>query len=169
MSMLKIRKYGDPVLRKKCRHIDEITLEVAKLASDMLETMYANRGVGLAACQVGVPVRMCVIDVRPEGNKKPLILINPRIISKKGVFTEVEGCLSFPGIAAEIKRHRHVKVNAINEKGLPVVIEGRDLLSKALQHEIDHLDGKVFIARLPLLKKFRVQYEIRKRKKAGQW
>lgn len=169
MSILKIYKYGEPVLKKKCLPVKEITPEIKKLAADMLETMYANMGVGLAACQVGVPDRICVIDIRPEGKRKPIVLINPKIIDKSGKMLEEEGCLSFPGIVARIKRYKNVKVSAVNENGLPVIVEGEYLLSKALQHEIDHLDGKVFISRLPIYKKLQVQYQIRKRKKLGEW
>ena len=169
MSVLKICKYGEPVLKKKCIPVKEITPEIKKLIVDMLETMYANLGLGLAANQVGALDRICVIDVRPEGKRKPIVLINPKIVEKKGVVTEEEGCLSFPGIAAEIKRNRNVKVAAINENGMPIVVEGRDMLSKALQHELDHLDGVVFISKLPFYKKLKVQYEIRKRKKNGEW
>ncbi|MCB4792109.1 MAG: peptide deformylase [Elusimicrobia bacterium] len=169
MSILKIYKYGEPILKKKCLPVKEITPEIKKLAGDMLETMYINNGVGLAASQVGVPDRICVIDVRPEGKRKPLVLINPKITDKSGKMLEEEGCLSFPGIAASIKRHKNVKVSAINENGMPVIVEGAGLLSKALQHELDHLDGKVFISRLPIYKKLHVQYLIRKRKKLGEW
>jgi peptide deformylase len=169
MSVLKIHKYGEPVLKKKCLPVKEITPQIKELIADMLETMYANMGLGLAANQVGALDRICVIDVRPEGKRKPIVLINPKIVEKKGVVTEEEGCLSFPGIAAEIKRNRNVKVSAINETGMPIVVEAKDMLSKALQHELDHLDGIVFINKLPFYKKIKVQYEIRKRKKNGEW
>lgn len=169
MSILKIVKYGDPVLKKKCKPVESVTPEIKKLASDMLDTMYANSGIGLAACQVGVPLRICVIDTKPGGNKKPIVLINPRIISTKGTLQEEEGCLSFPSIVTAIKRYKEVKVNAINEDGLPVVVDGQDLLSRALQHEIDHLDGKVFISRLPFFDSLKMKYIIAKRKKQGNW
>ncbi|MBN1622185.1 MAG: peptide deformylase [Endomicrobiales bacterium] len=169
MSILKIRKYGDSVLRKKCKPIKQITPEIKKLISDMFDTMYANSGVGLAASQVGVPLRLLIIDTKPAGKKQPLVLINPRIIRKSGKIYEVEGCLSFPGIATEIKRYKNVTVNAINEEGLPIIVEGKELLSRAIQHEIDHLEGIVFTKRMPLLKRFKIQYEIRKRKKQGMW
>ena len=169
MGVLKIFKYGEPVLKKKCVPVKEITPKIKELIADMLETMYANMGVGLAANQVGALDRICVIDVRPEGKRNPIVLINPKIVEKNGVVTEEEGCLSFPGISAEIKRHRNVKVSAINETGMPIIVEGKDILSKALQHELDHLDGIVFINKLPIYKKLKVQYEIRKRKKNGEW
>lgn len=169
MSILKICKYGDPVLKKKCKPVAELNQDIKKLAADMLETMYAAPGAGLAANQVGVPLRMCVIDVKPDGRRQPLVLINPVIKEKKGRMTDDEGCLSFPGISAMVKRFRNIKVEAVNEKGMPVVVEGSDLLARALQHELDHLDGKVFIDYLTLFKKMQIKSEIRKRKKAGTW
>ena len=169
MSVVEIRKYPDPRLRKKCKPVVEITPEIYKLIANLIDTMYSESGVGLAASQVGVPLRICVIDVRPGGKNKPYILINPQITKKKGVLMEHEGCLSFPGVSQIVKRARNVRVEAINEKGIPVVIEGDELLGRALQHEIDHLDGKVFIQRMPLWKRIKVLLEIKKRKKAGLW
>jgi peptide deformylase len=169
MSELNVVKYGDPILRKKCQPIKAITPEIKNLISDMLETLYAYRGVGLAACQVGVPVRLCVIDVRPEGKRQPMVLINPVIVEGKGMAKAVEGCLSLPGLSTLVKRFDTVKVNAINENGFPIVIEGKDLLSRALQHELDHLDGKVFLSRIPVYQKLKIQYLIRKLKKQGKW
>ncbi|OGS18602.1 MAG: peptide deformylase [Elusimicrobia bacterium RIFOXYA2_FULL_50_26] len=169
MSKLAIRKYGDPVLKQKCKPVEKITPKIKELLADMLETMYAAPGVGLAANQVGVSLRMCVIDVRPEGVRQPLILINPKIVSKSGAVKEEEGCLSLPGFTAMVKRSKEVRVEAVNEKGMPVVINGKDLLSRALQHEIDHLDGKIVMDYLPLWEKMVVKKEIKRRKKEGAW
>jgi len=169
MSRLAIRKYGDPVLKQKCKPVEKITPKIKELLADMLETMYAAPGVGLAANQVGVSLRMCVIDVRPEGVRQPLILINPKIVSKSGAVKEEEGCLSLPGFTAMVKRSKEVRVEAVNEKGMPVVINGKDLLSRALQHEIDHLDGKIVMDYLPLWEKMVVKKEIKRRKKEGAW
>lgn len=169
MSVLKICKYGDPVLRKKCKPVSELNPELNKLITNMLDTLYAVPGVGLAANQVGVPLRVCVIDVKPGGRKQPLVLINPVIRDKKGKVVEEEGCLSFPGLSAKVKRFKDVRVEAVNEHGMPVVIEGSDLLARALQHEIDHLEGKAFIDYLTLFRKLKLKAEIRKRKKEGNW
>jgi peptide deformylase len=169
MSLLKIRKLGDPALKKKCKPVAEITSEIKQLAADMLETMYAAPGMGLAACQVGVPLRICVIDIKPEGRSAPLILINPKMISKRGRIVEEEGCLSLPGIVAKVRRYTDVNVEAVNEKGFPVSVSGKGLLSKALQHEMEHLEGKVFIDNLSWIKKQKLMMEIRKKRKLEGW
>jgi len=169
MSLLKIRKLGDPMLKKKCRPVAEITPEIKQLAADMLETMYSAPGVGLAASQVGVPVRMCVIDIKPEGKRLPIVLINPRIITKKGAVTEEEGCLSLPGIVARVRRPGEVTVEGVNDKGFPVSVSGQGILSRVLQHELDHLDGKVFIDYLNWWDKQKLMREIRKKRKLEGW
>ena len=122
MSILHIKKLGDPILKRKCKPVKEITPEIKQLAADMLETMYAAPGVGLAAPQIGLPIRMVVIDVRHEGRRSPLVLINPKIVSKKGKMLEEEGCLSLPGIVADVKRYEDVTVEAVNENGFPVAV-----------------------------------------------
>jgi peptide deformylase len=169
MSILHIKKLGDPVLKKKCKPVKEITPEIKQLAADMLETMYAAPGVGLAAPQVGLPIRMVVIDVRHEGKRSPLVLVNPKIVSKNGKMVEEEGCLSLPGIVANVKRYEDVTVEAVNEKGFPVSVSGKALLSKALQHELDHLEGIVFIDHLSWLAKQKLMREIRKKRKLEGW
>ena len=169
MTKLRIYKYGEPILRKKCKPVTEINSGLKKLIGDMLETLYEAPGIGLAANQVGVPVRLCVIDVKPEGLRQPLVLINPVITVKKGRAFEEEGCLSFPGLSAKVKRSADVRVEAVNQKGLPIVVEGKEVLARCLQHEIDHLEGKVFLDYLPFLQKIKIKREIRKRKKEGDW
>lgn len=169
MSILKIRKLGDPILKKKCEPVKEVSPEIQKLAADMLETMYAAPGVGLAASQVGVPVRMCVIDVKPEGKRSPVVLINPKITVKKGKVVEEEGCLSLPGINAEVVRFDDITVEAINENGFPITVTGRDILSRAMQHEIDHLNGRVFIDHLGWWARRKLMKEIRKKRKQEGW
>jgi len=170
MSILHIKKLGDPVLKKKGKPVKEITPEIKQLACDMLETMYAAPGVGLAACQVGVPVRIVVIDVKPEGMRAPMVLINPRIVAKSGKTLEEEGCLSLPGINAKVKRFSDVTVEAVNEKGFPVSVTGKKgILSRALQHELEHLEGKVFIDNLSWFKKQKIMSEIRKKRKLEGW
>lgn len=154
MSVLEIRQYPDPVLKRKCKTVTEITPELYTLVNDMVETMYDAPGVGLAAPQVGVPIRLTVIDVSTEEQKQPLIvLINPEIVEYEGEVEEEEGCLSVKGYYAEVKRYERVKVRAIDLKGKPVEIDGEGFLSRALQHELDHLDGIVFINRLSPLKR----------------
>ena len=152
---LRIRLYGDPVLRQKALPIPKITDVEHKLAEDMLATMYAApNGVGLAATQVGVLKRLIVIDVnRDDLSSRPLVLINPETQSLDGELIEDEGCLSIPNITAEVKRANEAVVSALNldEEKISVTSEG--LLARVLQHEIDHLDGVLFIDRVKGLKR----------------
>lgn len=169
MALLKIVTYGNPVLLKKTASVNTIDKEIKKLIRDMFETMYAAPGVGLAANQVGVPLNLCVIDIRPQGESVPIVLINPWLKQKKGRMYEDEGCLSLPCIFVKIPRWQWVKVAGINEKGLPVEIEGDDLLARALQHELDHLSGKLLLDRVGFWKRLKMKQEIRKLKKEGKW
>jgi len=156
--------YGDPVLRKKGRQVNEITEEIRTLAQDMLETMHDAHGVGLAAQQVGESIQLTVVDVSDAENRPsrmwidgqevdpkehmPLILINPQL--ELGRETEIgpEGCLSFPEITADISRAEHINVKALDLDGKPVTFEADGLLSRAIQHETDHLNGILFIDRM---------------------
>ena len=142
MAKLKIVKIGDDVLRTPCRPVDKITPRTLVLLDDMLETMHAADGCGLAAPQVGVLRRIAIVEVE-EGN--PIELINPRIIAYAGEQEEQEGCLSIPGRWGITKRPKHVTVRALNRYGEEFEVSGSDLLARALCHEIDHLDGKLFI------------------------
>lgn len=155
MAVLKILIYPDPKLRRKSGPIEKIDGNVEKLLDDITETMYHAPGIGLAAPQVGLNLRVCVIDVSPrDENSEGLIeLINPVIISAEGVQMEEEGCLSIPGFVSEVKRKAKVKVQALDRSGKPFEIEGTGLLARAFQHEIDHLDGMLFIDRLSRLKR----------------
>jgi len=141
MALRQIRIYGDEVLARKCRPVKEMTPRLRELAADMLETMYAAEGVGLAAPQVGVLRRLVVIDIG-EG---PLILVNPVVVEQDGEQDGPEGCLSLPGKAGNVKRPMHVKVKAKNLDMEDVEIEGEELLARALCHEIDHLDGVMYV------------------------
>lgn len=141
MALRTIRKYGDEILRKKSKKVTDITKRILILIDDMKETMYDADGAGLAAPQVGILRRVVVIDVG-EG---AIVLINPEIIETKGEQTDVEGCLSIPGKTGIVKRPSYVKVKAINEKGKEITIEGTDLLARAFCHEIDHLNGILYI------------------------
>lgn len=141
MALRQIRTEGDEILRKRSKAVTKITRNVKILAEDMLETMEHASGVGLAAPQVGILKRMVVINVG-EG---PLVLINPEIIETKGEQTNLEACLSVPGKAGDVKRPTYVKVQAQNIEGETFMVEGTELLAIALCHEIDHLDGRLFI------------------------
>lgn len=144
MALRNVIKYGDELLRKKSRKVDSVNGRVLTLLNDMEETLYKEQGVGLAAPQVGVLKRVVVIDIG-EGILK---LINPEIIHSEGSYIDVEGCLSIPGTQGEVKRPQKVTVKALNEKGEEVVIEGEDLLARAFCHEIDHLDGILFVDKM---------------------
>jgi peptide deformylase len=168
-ALLPIVKYGNPVLVKKAKPVGTIDEAVLRLIPVMFNTMYAEPGIGLAAPQVGVSVRVMVIDVAPDGKSQPLALINPRIEERKGRIRSEEGCLSFPGIQVTVPRAAWVKVSAINEKGMPLTIEAEGLLSRCLQHEMDHLDGVVMIDHLSLAQRVKTLWEIRTRKKSGLW
>ena len=144
MAKLQIRKVGDEVLRKVCRPVEEITPRVLTLLDDMTETMRAADGCGLAAPQVGVLRRIVVVEVE-EGNV--IELINPKIIATAGEQEGVEGCLSVPGRQGIVKRPKHVTVRATNRHGEVFEISGSDLLARAFCHELDHLDGKLYVDR----------------------
>ena len=140
MALRNIRIDGDDILRKKCRPVEAMTPKIQELIDDMLETMYEADGVGLAAPQVGILRRLVVIDVG-EG---PLVLINPEIIEKSGEQTGMEGCLSLPGKAGEVTRPNHVVCKAFNEDMEEIIVEGEELLARAICHELDHLDGILY-------------------------
>lgn len=141
MALREIRVMGDPVLNKTCKEVTKMTLRTKILINDMLDTMYDAGGVGLAAPQVGILKRIVVIDVG-EG---PIVLINPEIAEASGEQTGDEGCLSVPGKAGTVTRPQYVKVKALNQDMEPVVLEGEDLLARAFCHEIDHLDGHLYV------------------------
>ena len=144
MSVYNIVTKEDKILRKISKPIPEITPNVKKMLDRMLETMYASNGVGLAAPQVGILKRAVVVDVG-EGGPGPLKLINPEIVERSGVQNGPEGCLSCPNMWGDVRRSQYVKVKATNPEGEEVIVEGEDFLARALQHEIDHLDGILFI------------------------
>lgn len=146
MAIRVIRKNGDPVLRELAREVNEITPQIKQLLDDMAETMYDAEGVGLAAPQVGIGKRLLVIDALDEHGL--LKLINPVIVSRSGRETAVEGCLSFPGVAGEVERSEDVTVRALDPDGKTVEFCATGLLARAFQHEIDHLDGILFVDRV---------------------
>ena len=144
MALREIRKEGDEILRKKSRKVEFIDDRIKELIKDMDETMHAANGVGLSAVQVGVLKRVVVIDVNYDGTPS-LKLINPEIVKAKGSEEFQEGCLSFPNKFAKVIRPSEVTVKALNENGKPITVKGKGILAEALCHEIDHLDGRLFI------------------------
>lgn len=153
MANLKITKYGSDVLREVAQPVEEITDEIRQIAKDMLKVMYDSDGVGLAAPQVGISKRIIVVDVNPyDPSYEPMALINPEIVERKGEAEAEEGCLSVPEVRGRIKRAGTITVEALNLDGKKVRVEGTDLLARVLQHEIDHLNGTLFIEHLGRLK-----------------
>ncbi len=151
MSVKKILKYGDERLRCKTKEVSKISKKIKTLIEDMLDTMYANNGVGLAAPQVGEPLKIFVIDVSlPKELFCPRVFVNPKIISKERPVICSEGCLSFPAVFTDVVRYKDVKVKALDIHGKSFVLEAKDgeLLARAIQHEYDHLDGILFVDRV---------------------
>ncbi|MBV6433130.1 MAG: Peptide deformylase [Bryobacteraceae bacterium] len=169
----KIVKYGDPVLEKPCDAVDESefgTAELREFAEDMFETMYSAKGVGLAAPQVGVSKRLTVIDCSVgEDPRQKLVLINPEIIFKEGSQVGEEGCLSIPGFREDVERAKKATIRARDLDGGSVEVTGEDLLARAMQHELDHLDGILFLSHLSPLKRSLIRRKIKKMIKAGEW
>lgn len=161
MSILTILEFPDERLRLKASAVKNVDDSIRKLLDDMLETMYFSRGVGLAATQVNVHQRAIVIDVS-ENKDSPLFLINPEILEKDGVEESEEGCLSVPGFFENVKRAEHIKVKALNRDGKPFEFEAGDLLAVCVQHEIDHLDGKLFVDYISPLKRQRIKKKLEK-------
>lgn len=145
MALRKIREIGDDILNKTCKEVTEMTPRTRQLIEDMLETMYEANGVGLAAPQVGILKRIVVIDTTGED---PHILINPRIVETSGEQTGQEGCLSVPGKCGVVTRPNYVKAVALNENMEPIEIEGTELLARAICHELDHLDGHLYVEKV---------------------
>ena len=180
MAKLEVLKFPDPNLRKKCKPVDKVTAELVQLAQDMLETMYEHRGIGLAAAQINRQVRLIVLDTRrPEGDERevrdelgvpeleknieqPLILFNPVVKKKEGKITYNEGCLSVPTYYEIVERARLIEVEALNQEGKKIEFTTDGLLAICIQHEIDHLDSKLFIDRLSPIKSARIKSKIRK-------
>lgn len=166
-----IRKYGDPVLETECELVSDFeSPELKKLVEDMFETMYANKGVGLAAPQVGVAMQVTVIDVTAgEEPDNKLVLINPEIVSLDGQQIGEEGCLSIPGFREDVRRAMKATVRANALDGTQIEITGDELLARAMQHEIDHLHGILFLKHLSPLKRELIKRKIAKLVRAGEW
>lgn len=147
MALRTIRTLGDEILTKKCREVTEMKHRLRVLIRDMLDTMYNANGVGLAAPQVGVLKQIVVVDVSEEGDS-PLVLINPEILELSGEQTDQEGCLSVPGKAGIVTRANYCKIKALNEDMEEIIVEGEGLLARALQHEVDHLSGVLYVSKV---------------------
>jgi peptide deformylase len=165
-----IVKYGDPILEKPTAVVKKFDAELEQLAEDMFASMYAAQGVGLAAPQIGLSLRLSVIDVTVGKNPEAKIVIaNPEIIHAEGEVREEEGCLSIPGFRGYVMRPQFVTVRAQNVKGETFEIRGENLLARAFCHEIDHLNGVLFLQHLSMLKRDLIKRKIKKLKKQGEW
>ncbi|MCF6355754.1 MAG: peptide deformylase [Candidatus Polarisedimenticolaceae bacterium] len=161
MALLEILRYPDSRLRNRAKPVDTIDAETRQLVDDMFETMYKASGIGLAAIQVNSTKRLLVLDIS-EQRDDPLCLINPEILSKEGESKEEEGCLSVPGIYEPVKRATHILVKALDRDGNSIELELEGLPAVCVQHEIDHLDGKLFIDHLSRLKSTRIRKKLEK-------
>ena len=160
MAVLKVRRYGDPTLRRRANPVGEITPDVRNLVADMVDTMYDEAGIGLAAPQIGMSLRLIV--VADDETREARALVNPAIVEQGGEATAEEGCLSIPGVFAQVTRAAWVRVEAKDPEGRPVSILGRGLHARVLQHEMDHLDGVLFIDRLDPVARDRIKRKIKK-------
>ena len=161
MSILTILEFPDERLRKKAAVVKTVDDKIKKLADDMLETMYQSHGVGLSATQVDVHQRAIVIDISEEKNA-PLFLINPEVFEKDGIKDSEEGCLSVPGFFEKVKRAEHIRVKALDKDGQSIEFEATDFLAVCVQHEIDHLNGKLFVDYISTLKRQRIKKKLEK-------
>jgi len=165
-----IVKYGDPVLETPGQPVEKFDDDLQKLVADMFESMYAANGVGLAAPQIGISRRLAVIDVSNGKNPEAkIVCANPQIMHTEGEQREEEGCLSLPGFRGHVLRPQYVTVRAQDASGTEFEMRGEGLLARAFCHEIDHLNGVLFISHLSLLKRDMIKRKIRKLKKAGEW
>jgi len=164
MAKLKILEFPDPRLRTKATPVAAVDDDLRALIGDMFETMYAAPGIGLAATQVDVHQRLLVADVSVDKDD-PHVLINPEILEKDGMIATDEGCLSVPGYYEEVERAEHIKVRFLDREGAEVELEARDLLAVCIQHEIDHLDGKLFVDYLSEAKRTRIRKKLEKERR----
>ncbi|MBK1722790.1 peptide deformylase [Thiocystis violacea] len=164
MPKLDILTFPDPRLRKKALPVDHVDDAIGRLVGDMLETMYAAPGIGLAANQVDVQRRVVVMDLS-EGHDSPMVFINPKILWKEGTEQMDEGCLSVPGFFETVTRAERVRVQALDRDGKPFTLEADGLLAVCIQHEIDHLDGKLFVDHISMLKRQRIRRKLEKLEK----
>jgi peptide deformylase len=160
MAVLRVRRYGDPVLRRRAQPVESVTAEIRRLVDDMIDTMYDEVGIGLAAPQVGTSLRLLVVG--DEEGRGVQALVNPVISESGGTVTAEEGCLSLPGVFAQVTRAQWVTLDAQDLEGRPVSIAARGLRARVFQHEIDHLDGVLFIDRLDPVTRDRIKRRIKK-------
>jgi peptide deformylase len=165
-----IVKFGDPILEKPGAQVKKFDADLEQLAEDMFASMYAAQGVGLAAPQIGLSLRLAVVDVTAGKNPEAkIVLANPEIIHSEGEVREEEGCLSIPGFRGYVMRPQFVTIKAQNAKGEPFEIRGENLLARAFCHEIDHLNGILFLQHLSMLKRDLIKRKIKKLRKLGEW
>lgn len=168
MSVLEIKKFGCPTLKEKASEVQSVDDDVLTLIDQMFATMYAAEGIGLAAPQVGVSQRVLVLDVRPsDPSRTSMVLINPKIVEATGEIVGEEGCLSIPSVAGDVKRASDIRVEAIDREGSPVTINASGIEARALQHEIDHLDGVLVIERFSTIRRNLLRSQLRKIRKEG--
>jgi peptide deformylase len=169
MPLLEIKKYGCPVLRRKAAPVTSFDEELRALVANMFETMYEAPGIGLAAPQVGVLQRVIVLDVGAyDPDFRPVVLINPEVVETEGEVEGDEGCLSFPNLTGDVKRPVMARVRGMDANGKPIELETRDLGARAVLHEIDHLDGVLFVDRVSTLKRHLMRSALRKLQKEGE-
>jgi peptide deformylase len=164
MALLDILEFPDPRLRTVARPVTDVNQEIMTLCDDMLETMYAAPGIGLAASQVNVHQRLLVVDVS-ESNSEPLVFINPKIIAHEGEIETNEGCLSIPGFYEPVVRFQKIQVKALNQQGQAFITDADDLLAVCIQHEMDHLEGKLFVDYISTTKRQMIRKKLLKQQK----
>jgi peptide deformylase len=165
-----ILRYGEPLLHGRAEPVAHVDDSVQRIIDDMIETMYAAPGIGLAATQVGIPLRLFVVDLSVGRNPADLIvMVNPELVERDGMQLEEEGCLSVPGFNATVVRPARIVVNGLDRQERPQTIEAKGLLARAFQHEIDHLDGTVFVDRLRGIKRDVIVRKIQKLQRSGRW
>jgi peptide deformylase len=170
MAIVPIEKFGSDVLDRRATELTEFSSDLDTIAQDMIETMYAAPGVGLAAPQIGLGIRLMVIDITVgEDPAQVIVMANPVVIEKEGEQHEEEGCLSVPGYSGVVTRPSWVRVRGQDLKGQEITLEGEGLLARAFCHEIDHLDGRLFLERLGVLKRDLIKRKIRKKIRQGDW
>jgi peptide deformylase len=165
-----ILRHGDAILRRPAQPVEEVDGRVAALVDDLIETMHHAPGVGLAAPQIGVGARVFVVDLSVGAHAHDLhVLINPEFVEREGMQLEEEGCLSVPGFNATVARPMRAVVRGLDRDGNPIVVEGLGLLARALQHEMDHLDGRLFVDRLRTVRRKLIEHDIARLRRRGRW